>query len=275
MSLIRNILPSDGRLASKRPLAKMFKWSPTSVVLSAREGYFGLLGSASRATRIRKKNEFISDANDAISLIQVADHALDETTAALHKVRMLSAQALDDADTAHDRLDLLTEALGVTERIGEIFDHARFKNQPLLNGSVHNQAYSVGEGPDQVIPITIGNMGSVVAALMAEMSDAQEQELGSHQEAASAHIAILDRAIGSVAQARTTLGSLKNRFETAVDHLQHASKNTAEATSQVLDEMLVAETALFTRDVIFKQTEVSLLTQANQQSQVAMRLLEP
>ena len=175
----------------------------------------------------------------------------------------------------HDHLDVLSEKLGLTEKIWQIFDSTEFNNQPLLNGSVNNQVYSVGDGPEQVIPITIDNVGSIVSDLKERIdaSIAKKQETGS-QETVDTQVEIIDHAIGSVTRVRTTLDSLQNRFEEAINNLNNTSKNTAEVISQVLDEAFVEETAIFARDIIIQRTDISIITQANQQPQVAMKLLE-
>lgn len=277
MSLsIKNISPSDGRLSSKRSATDAFKWRPSETHAStARYARSGYLVSTSKTTRIRKNNQLLKNANDAISLIHVADGALDATTAALREMRSLSTQTTEGIKTSRSPFDLLVEKMELTEEIGKIFSNTKFDNQSLLNGSVHDQVYSVGDTPDRMIPVSIENISTIVSALRAKMSaSVTENQVVNNQEVADAQVEVIDHALGSVTQIRTTLDSLQNRFEDAIAQLHHTSKNTEEKLSQILDAKSAAETASIARNVIFQHMEVSLSTQANQQPQVAMKLLE-
>ena len=263
---VKSISRSDGRLSSKRPVTEAFKVSSASSSSSAsRDGQHGLFMSNSKTSRIRKNNQLLSNANDAISLIQVADGALDATTTALHEMRSLSTQTTDHTNTIHNQLDVLSEKLQLTEKIWAIFRNTKFNNQPLLNGSVKNQNYPVGDSPDQVIPVTIGNLSTVVANLKAQVN---LKTISGNQTK------IIDNAIDSVTDVRASLDSLRGRFENAIAQLNHASNSTSKATNHHQDETFVKDSVTFARDIILKKKDISLIAQANQQPNVVMKLLE-
>lgn len=277
MSLsITSIAPSDGRLGSKHSSSDTFNGpaadSDSSEAQDSRTGFFL---STLRATRIRRNNQLLGNANDAISLIQVAEEALEATAAALHKMQTLSNQTTGGTDASHDNLALLAKKAGLTEELQKIFDGARFNNQPLLNGSITEQMYPVGDTPDHVIPVTIGDVSSILLSLGERMGEVVAQGTDTNdQTIREAQSEIIDHAIRSVSNIRTTLGSLQDRFKDALAHLRDASENTAEITPNILDADFAKETSAFTRNVILEETELSILTQANQQPRVAIALLE-
>lgn len=264
---VKTISKSDGRLSSKRSLFEGGRSTASTVIQStARVVRLGVLASTLKTARIRKKNQLISNANDAISLIQVADGALNSTTVALCEMRSLEGPS-DPAPApapraTPDPVAALPERVELTEKIWKIFIDTRFNNQTLLDGAVCNQVYVVGDSPDQTISVTIDGLDAIVAVLR-------------EKEEARAHA--VDDAIRSVSGVRTRLGLLHSRFEAAVAMLQRATINTTGAVrSRVLDgeAEAVEETVNFMRDVIMRQKERSVVTQANQQPHVAMQLLE-
>lgn len=274
---IRSITPSDGRLGSRRSEAELSKGGSSETdAFSTQEDHTGFFLSTYQATSTRRNNQLLRNANNAISLIQVAEDALDATAIALHKMRLLSVQTPDNQDIHTGQWDLSVETAGLTDEICQIFDKTTFDNQSLLNGSVDNQAYPVGDNPDQTIPITIRNMGTVLLELREKMGAVVVSKEAEHdfQAVYTAQATIIDNAIRSVSQVRTTLDSLQNRFEEAIVHLKQATDNTAGRTHPIEDANFAAETALFTRNVILQETELSIITQANQQPRIAMQLLE-
>lgn len=274
---IRSIMPSDGRLGSRRSEAGLSKGGFSETDAShTQEDHTEFFLSTYQTTHIRRNNQLLRNANNAISLIQVAENALDATAEALHKMRLLSIQTADNLDEHADRRDLSLETAGLTDEIRQIYGKTTFDNQPLLNGSVDNQAYPVGDNPDQSIPITIGDMGIILLDLREKMGAvvANEGEEHDPQGVYIAQATIIDDAIRSVSQVRTTLDSLQSRFEEAIARLTQAMENTANRAHPIEDADFAAETALLTRNVILQKTGTSILTQANQEPKVAMQLLE-
>ncbi len=95
----------------------------------------------------------------------------------------------------------------------------------------------------------------------------------STQGAAQSAISAIDSAISAVSTARGNLGAIQNRLQSTINNLQVAVENTSAANSRIVDVDVAAETANMTRAQILTQAGVSVLSQANQNPQLALKLL--
>ncbi|MEO5363410.1 MAG: hypothetical protein H7838_07280 [Magnetococcus sp. DMHC-8] len=275
MSLpIKNIASHDGRLGDRPVHVAPVKEQAAETDATAAHGdFFGHFFSTPRMAIIRRKNQLLRDANDAVSLIQVADEALDTTTTTLGRLRILSTP--DPTDPAPNPADRLTEQLALTEDVWSIAQQTAFNGQTLLNGQIQRQMYTVGEGPDGLISITIDDVGGMALALQQGIGTAVSRGATLGREAvADAQLALVDHMLGSVNHLRTTLDSLQTRFAEAVMRLQRLTANTLEASSRISDVGIAIETSTITREAIRQLAEHAVPVQANQQPQLTMRLLQ-
>ncbi len=86
-------------------------------------------------------------------------------------------------------------------------------------------------------------------------------------------IKICDSAICQIDRERGELGAVQNRFESTIANLQNISENLSAARSRILDADIAKETSGMTKQNILQQAGVSILSQANQQPQLALSLL--
>ena len=236
----------------------------------------GLSISDRMTSQIRGFNQSVRNANDTISLIQVAEGALNETTTALQRMRELSVAAANDTFVTSDRIDMQKELDQLVAEIQRISDNTQFNGQKLLQGSyAAGKKFHVGALQDQTIEVSIASMGTVAlgvdATIMASFADSAASTAA--QGNAELAITAIDAAIASVTAVRATLGSKQNRFEAAVNSLSNVSLNTASARSRVLDADMAAETATLTQNSILQQAGTAILAQANQQPSVILQLL--
>ncbi|MEO5363998.1 MAG: flagellin FliC, partial [Magnetococcus sp. DMHC-8] len=126
---------------------------------SAVDDAAGLSISDRMASQIRGFNQSVRNANDTISLIQVAEGALTETTNALQRMRELAVQAANDTSVRSDRQDMQKEVNQMVAEIDRIARNTQFNNQYLLQGSFfEGKRFHVGANADQTIMITITSM---------------------------------------------------------------------------------------------------------------------
>lgn len=274
MSLpIKQITSPDGRFGERPsrfapPKEQVAETDPSAALSEV----FGRFFSTPRTASIRKKNQLLRDANDAVSLIQVADDGLDTTTTTLSHMRRLASP--DQADGAHGAVDRLTEQLALTEDIWTIAQQTLFNAQPVLNGRVHQQRYAAGEGSENLVPISISDIGGMALQLQKAIGAAVNREsvMGS-AEVADAQLELIDQMLGSVAEMRAALDALQTRFAEAVARLQRLTENTFEASNRISDVGIAIETSTITRNAIRQLAEQSVPVQANQEPQLTMQLL--
>ena len=135
----RNLLFSTGKLA------KSFqRLSSGQRINTAGDDAAGLSISERFTSQIRGLNQSVRNANDAISLVQVAEGALQETTSILQRMRELSVQAASDVNTQADREALNEEISQLQQELGRIGESTTFNGQKLLDGSFQDKFFHVG-----------------------------------------------------------------------------------------------------------------------------------
>ncbi|MBF0124009.1 MAG: flagellin FliC [Magnetococcales bacterium] len=229
----------------------------------------GLSITTRMTAQVRGVNQAMRNANDAISLVQVADGSLEETNSALQRIRELTVQAASDTYTSTDRADIQKEVNQLVSEIQRIASQTSFNKQGVIDGTYSSKKFQIGAYNGQQLSITIGAAtaaGLGITALSNTIS-------GATASAITALIANVDNAINSVAVIRSQLGAYQNRFEAVVANLGTMSEGISAARSRVLDADIAAETAALTRNSILQQAGTAMLAQANQQPQIALQLL--
>ncbi|MBF0340857.1 MAG: hypothetical protein HQL95_07840 [Magnetococcales bacterium] len=92
-------------------------------------------------------------------------------------------------------------------------------------------------------------------------------------KAAGQMLAIIAQAIDRVSSTRAELGAIENRFTANIANLSNVVENVSAARSRIMDADIAAETANLTKLSIMQQAGTAILTQANQQPQLALQLL--
>lgn len=238
---------------------------------------------ATRMTsQIRGFNQAVRNTNDAISMIQVAEGAADETEAALQRVRELSVQAANDTLVTSDREDIWAEVNQLIAEVERISDDTEYNGQNLLGGGTTTstdmqKTFQVGADANKTIVLNVNNAGT--SAIGADSGDVLTAagmgalSTGGAQSHANDMITRMDNAIASVSDIRSNLGAMQNRLESIVDNLEHVVESTEQSKSRIMDADIAAETARLTKNSILQQAGSAILAQANAQPQIALQLL--
>ena len=257
-------------------------------VNSSSDDAAGLSISERMNATIRGLNQAVRNSNDSISLFQVADGALGESTNALQRMRELAVQAANDTYTYKDRQYMQQEVNQLVSEINRIADTTQFNNQLLVQGSYSGgKIFQVGANMNQTIIVSIVTMrasalgvdtsaagvGGVMASFGFGGSTRESAVLRNNQSAANSAIMLIDNAIRSVTTMRADLGAYQNRFEAVIANISSMSLNTSVAKSRILDADIASETASLTQNNILQQAGASVLAQANQQPSVVLQLL--
>lgn len=233
---------------------------------SAADDAAGLQITNRMTSQIMGLNQAVRNAQDGISVSQVAEGALQEVTNSLHRIRQLAIQSQNGVNTDEDRFALQKEVSALKTEINRIASTTQFAGKHLLDGDF-NEKFLVGANAGQNISINLAKYGFTLEHLaMEELSVAT-------REGASTSLAILDNAISSIGAARADLGAIQNRFQSTIRNLTNISENVSEARSRIMDTDYAKETAELTRNQIIQQASTSILGQANQRPQAALSLL--
>ena len=226
----------------------------------------GLTISEKMRSQIKGLNKASTNAQDGISLIQVAEGALNETHSILQRMNELATQADNDTNTTADRGAIQSEIDQLVSEIDRVQSTTQFNTQNLLDGSFTGKNLQVGSLNGQKISISIQAMSSAAIGVNA-------LKMSKFDEAGKAMSAI-QGAISDVSEMRSTLGALQNRLEHTVSNLDNISENTSAAESRIRDTDMASEMVEYSKNNILAQAGQSMLAQANQSTQGVLSLLQ-
>jgi flagellin len=235
----------------------------------------GLSVSEQLRTQCRGLAMGIRNAQDGISLINVAEGALNEVENMLQRMRELCIQSANDTLTSTERGFIEVEFDQLRSEIDRIVQGTQYNSQKLLNGGppwstggvIHVGPNDNREGAD-VITITI----SGVTTTLMGISVTNNVFVTSQTEATMA-ISSLDIALLSINTLRADLGAKTNRLEHALINQENQEQNMNAAESVIRDTDFASETTEFTRNQIIQQSSTAMLAQANTVPQSVLSLL--
>ena len=226
----------------------------------------GLTISEKMRSQIRGLNRASDNAQDGISLIQVAEGALNEAHSILQRMNELATQAANDTNTSTDRTAIQAEIDQLTSEIDRIQSTTQFNTMNLLDGTFSGKNLQIGSLSGQSIGISIGNMNASSIGI-------GSLDVSSFSTAGAAMKAV-QSAINLVSTQRSTLGALQNRLEHTINNLDTTSENTQAAESRIRDVDMATEMVEYSKNNILAQAGQSMLAQANQQTQGVLSLLQ-
>lgn len=226
----------------------------------------GLAISEKMRSTVRGLKRASTNAQDGISVVQIAEGALGEVHSILQRMNELATQAANDANTTIDRDAIKDEIDQLTSEIDRIRSTTQFNTMNLLDGSFTGKSLQVGSLSGQGIAISISNMQASVIGI-------NNISVNSFQSAGSAMDKI-QSAINSVSKQRSYLGALQNRLEHTIANLDTTAENTQAAESRIRDTDIASEMVEYSKNNILAQAGQSMLAQANQSTQGVLSLLQ-
>ena len=225
----------------------------------------GLSISEKMRSQIRGLNKASDNAQDGISLIQVAEGALNETHSILQRMNELATQAANDTNTSTDRTAIADEIKQLNEELDRISTTTQFNKKNLLNGQFSGKL-QVGALNGQTMDIKIST------AVSAKGLEVSAIEVSTNVKAGKAMESI-QNAIEKVSKQRSKLGAIQNRLEHTINNLDTNAENTQAAESRIRDTDMADEMVQYSKNNILSQAGNSMLSQANQQTQGVLSLL--
>lgn len=230
----------------------------------------GLAISENLKGQIRGLRQANRNANDGISLVQVAEGSLNEVSNMLIRLRELGVQASSDTIGDTERKFLDVEYQQLKSEVQRITEATVYNGYELLNGTGGMIDIQVGVNNDPFRDRISFNSGAANASLAALGLTAES--VGS-KEGAQLSLDVVDQALTSVNAIRANFGALQNRLVSTSNNLLIADENLSAANSRIRDTDVAAETSEMTRNNILLQAGISVLGQANQSQQLALKLL--
>jgi len=246
----------------------------------AKDDAAGLAIAESLKADARVASVGIRNANDGISVISIADQAIGQIANVLGRLAELASQSANGVYGNTQRSALQNEFVALTSEIERIAYSTEFNGLRLLSGG-GEVVFQVGFEGDSLSRVSYTGVEATLASLglattgssVPTYSIVAGTDMDS-QSAARLALDAVNAAISSVNRNRGTLGAAESRLEVTISNLQIARENFKAAESRIRDVDVASEAAELTRLNILQQAGSSVLAQANQQPQLALRLLQ-
>lgn len=230
----------------------------------------GLAISENLKAQIRGFKQANRNANDGISLVQVAEGGLSEVTNMLVRLRELAVQAASDTVGERERGFVDIEYQQLKQEIERIAQTTEFNGTPLLNGLGGQLDIQVGVNNNQFNDRITFNAEESDSTLMS--MGLVEQSVATKLQAQNS-LAVMDDAINFVNGMRAGFGALQNRLQTVSQTLMTSDENYSAANSRIRDTDVAEESSKLAKNNVLMQAATAILAQANQQNQLALKLL--
>ena len=229
----------------------------------------GLAVTTGMTTQIKGTDQAVRNANDGISLIQTVDGATEEIVNMMQRMRELSVQSLNGTYNSENRAQMNEEFTQLQQEIDRVAKTTKFNEVSVMNGSATAVSLHVGweTGANNKITVTLTNFSA--AAINAGSGAVSIGTVS----AASAAIAAIDQDLSNINTRRATWGALQNRLESTVSNLNNVNENISASRSRIQDADFARESASLARTQVLQQAGMSMLSQANQNSQNVLSLL--
>jgi flagellin len=232
------------------------------------------LKSDSRVAAVAVRN-----ANDGISVISIADGAMNEITNILSRLAELAQQSANGVYSNTQRSALNLEFSVLLSEVERIAYTTEFNGLRLLSGGAEVN-FQVGFDGSSLSQISFSGVDATLAALglatqgtsipnFSIIADTTSES----QVAARSALDAIKSAITSITRNRGTLGAAESRLDLSIKNLMVARENFLAAESAIRDVDVAAESAELTRLNILQQAGAAVLGQANQQPQLALQLI--
>ena len=238
----------------------------------------GLAVSEGLRSDIRALRQAVRNAHDGVSLINIAEGALNEQSSMLIRLRELSSQAATGTVGSTERATIQLEFNALRSEIDRISSTTAFNGQNLVDGSLASSVSSASQ-----ILIQVGTDNSVNSRinlnkdidLQAVTVSALSIDSLSVTSANGALTALdsINTAIASVAATRGKVGAVQNRLARTISNISISVENLQAAESQIRDADIAEEVALLTRNQIMVQASTAMVGQANLIPQSILQLL--
>jgi flagellin len=230
----------------------------------------GLAISENLKGLIKGYRQAARNANDGISLVQIAEGSLNEVSTMLIRLRELGVQAASDTIGDTERKFLDVEYQQLKSEVQRVVDSTSFNGFDLLNGSGGVIDVQVGVHNNPFLDRISFNASAANSSLEAL---GLTTETVATKESAQLSLSMVDSALTSVNAIRANFGALQNRLFSTAQNLLVADENFSAANSRIRDTDVAAETAEMTRNNILLQAGISVLGQANNAQSMALKLL--
>jgi flagellin len=216
------------------------------------------------------------NAQDAVSLVQTGEGALNEVHSILQRVRDLKVQYSSGVMSDDDKKAIVAEVAQLGKEVSDIAGKTEFNGLKLLDGQTFS--FTVGANSADTVSLTTATLsGASTAGGVKDLIDIGSATTYDADAASAAFNGLaledIDAMITNVSTARSTFGAVQNRLDHRLNNLATYQENLVASESRIRDVDMASEMVNFTKLQILQQAGTSMLAQANQAPQGVLSLL--
>jgi flagellin len=248
----------------------MQKISSGTRIAKAADDSAGLAIASKMTADIRSLRQDNRNANDGISMVQVAEGGMNEVSNILTRFRELSIQAASDTIGDKERGFINKEMVQLRSEVDRISSTTEFNGKKLLSGQGDKLDIQIGlnNSPEQDrFSFDVEKLNTSAKALGVDDVNTVTKQ------AAQENLSKIDGAIKTLSENRSEVGALQNRLQSSVANLATYEENLSAAKSRIYDVDVASETAELTKSNILSQAGTAVLSQANNNAMGALKLL--
>ncbi|MFQ2424158.1 lateral flagellin LafA [Aeromonas caviae] len=221
------------------------------------------------------------NAQDAVSMMQTAEGAMDEMTNIVQRMKDLATQGANGTASAEDRLAMGTEMKELSAELKNISDNTKFGGQALISDAGKFGAAAVtfqigGSAAEKLDVDASTNVQAVNAAIDSAQTDFATADVAATALASTAfnaQITKMEDALDAIGTARSQFGANINRLEHTVNNLSNMKENTDMANGRIMDADFAQESTNMTKNQMLMQAGMSVLSNSNQMTGMVTSLL--
>lgn len=258
---------------------------------SAKDDAAGLQISNRMTSEINGLTQGNRNANDAISMCQVTEGALDQVTTMLQRIRTLALQSANGTNSTAERTALNEEVVQLEKEIKRIGRDTTyggnlkvFQPHNVAHGMPKQTVFQVGSNAQQTITLDFQSMDSMMSISkgtfdIGPSASAANEKVTltglnvSDPDNAQITIEAMTQLITNIDSYRAELGAVQNRMESTISNQENVIENVSAARSRIRDVDYATETANMSQMNILQQAATTILSQANQKPNIALNLL--
>ncbi|MGY4026619.1 lateral flagellin LafA [Aeromonas rivuli] len=219
------------------------------------------------------------NAQDAVSMMQTAEGAMDEMTNIVQRMKDLATQGANGTTNDDDRLAIGAEMKELTAELKNISDNTKFGGQALISDAGKFGAAAVtfqiggtaGEKLDVNASANVKAVNATITTATADFGTADTAALAA--TAFNAQITKMEDTLDAIGTARSQFGANINRLEHTVNNLSNMKENTDMANGRIMDADFAQETTNMTKNQMLMQAGMSVLSNSNQMTGMVTSLL--
>ncbi|MGL4751512.1 MAG: lateral flagellin LafA [Aeromonadaceae bacterium] len=224
----------------------------------------------------------MDNAQNAVSMMQTADGAMEEMTNIVQRMKDLSTQAANGTNSSSDMTAMNAEFTELKSELSNIVDNTTFGGKKLLKGGAFEGAVTFQIGGTANEKLTLAAGGSLATSLKKVTGSTSGSGLDdtaiktdgiADQTKAQAAMGKLDTLLDDITATRSAFGANINRLEHTVNNLSNMKENTDVAKGRIMDADFAAESTSMTKNQMLMQAGMSVLSNSNQMTSLVTSLL--